>query len=39
VAAVAYVAFLATILLLGGYGCWKTRRDQAPVPMGAGPHV
>src|SRR5919197_373679 len=24
-AAVVYVLFLATILLLGGYGCWKTR--------------
>jgi hypothetical protein len=31
-AAVADVGFLATILLLGGYGCWKIRRDEAPVP-------
>jgi hypothetical protein len=26
------LGFLATILLLGGYGCWKTRHDHAPVP-------
>jgi hypothetical protein len=26
VAAVVYVLFLATVLLVGGYGCWKTRR-------------
>jgi hypothetical protein len=25
-AAVVCVCFLATILLLGGYGCWRTRR-------------
>ena len=25
-AAVGYVCFLATILLLGGYGWWKTQR-------------
>ena len=31
-AAVAYVCFLATILLLGGYGWWTTRRDRGPVP-------
>jgi hypothetical protein len=27
-AAVVYVCFLATILLLGGYGCWRTQRAQ-----------
>lgn len=28
-AAVVYVCFLATIVLLGGYGCWKTGRARA----------
>ena len=33
-AAVADVCLVVTILLLvGGYGWWKTRRAQGPVPM------